>query len=106
MLTEHDFFELSEKLAGHGAGRVVINSLISDGLKEMQKEGKEVIELPIRAIKAILDINRHLEMKVMVYEQLLKDKGGYTDLELEKACLRVRANGLDFIESLDLGRRW
>lgn len=102
MLTDHDLFELSEKLAEHGAGRVVINRLISDGLKEMQKEGKEVVELPIGAIQALLDINRHLEMKVMVYEQLLKDKGGYTDLELEKAILRVKANGFDFIESLDL----
>lgn len=103
MLMEHD---LLEKLAEHGAGRVIINRLISDGLKEMQREGKEVVELPIGAVQALLDINRHLEMRVMVYEQLLKDKGGYTDLELEKASSRVRADGFDFIESLDLGGRW
>lgn len=102
MLKDHDLFELSEKLAEHGAGRVIINRLISDGLKEMQKEGKEAIELPVGVIQALLDINRHLEMKVMVYEQLLKDKGGYTDSELEEACSRVKANGFNFIESLDL----
>lgn len=98
MLMEHD---LLEKLAEHGAGRVIINRLISDGLKEMQREGQEVIKLPIGAIQALLDINRHLEMRVMVYEQLLQDKGGYTDLELEKAKSRVRADGFDFIVSLD-----
>jgi len=99
MMMEHD---LLEKLAEHGAGRVIINRLISDGLKEMQKEGKEVIELPIEAVQILLDINRHLEMRVMVYEQLLKNKGGYTDLELEEAGSRVKADGFDFIESLDI----
>ena len=88
------------KLAQHGAGRIALSQLLAEGLEMREKLGDKTIALPASAIKEMFNMIRKLEAQNMVFKQLLRNKGGYTDEELDNAIEEAEMQGRHFLESV------
>lgn len=93
------------KLANHGAGRIALSQLLAEGLEMHEKLGNKTIELPVSAIKEMFNVIRRLEAQNMVFRQLLGNKGGYTDEELDNAIEEAEMQGRHFLESVFEGAK-
>ena len=93
------------KLASHGAGRIVLSQLLAEGLEMYEKTGSKTVELPVSAIKEMFTVIRRLEAQNMVFRQLLGNKGGYTDEELDNAIEEAETQGRHFLESVFEGAK-
>ena len=91
---------IADRLAEHAAGRMVSLQLIEQKLEEQEQQGKESMPIPVSMFKDMLSLFRTMEFQIMVYKELLRMKGNYTQSEFETAFRIVEKKGKEFLESV------